>query len=159
MHIDISEAQQPMPMDRLHAVSIVIRSFKGRRDVEVHLFRKDYDEAELTSRDFSELIGEPMEACDTHDPDSSKRILLEAFTSEERDRIVDFLSERYQDRVTRITASPLSLPIPAGLPPLSTYPEGKSIGFIRFDELPNYPLDFKFRGLYDLSRHEPLVRD
>lgn len=159
MHKSIHEAQGPLPIERIHAVSIVIRSFKGRRDVEAHLFRMDYDEAELDRRDWESLIGAPLDPGMEFDPENSKRILLEAFTREERDRIVDFISERYQDRVTKITACPLSLPIPAGLPPLSTYPEGKSIGFIRFDELPNYPLGFKFRGLYDLSRHEPLVHD
>jgi hypothetical protein len=158
MEINIREADTE-PIDRVHAISIIIRSFKGRRDVEVHLFRPSYDESNMNQYDWAELIGGPLEPGIEYDKDSSKRIILEAFTPDERDKIVTYLTERYSDRVSRLDSCPLDLPIPAGLPPLSTYPEGKSIGFIRFDEIPNYPLDFTFRGLYDLSRHEPLVRD
>ena len=159
MRIDIKESTQQLPAERVHAISIVIKSFKGRRDVEVHLFRPDYGESELKDYDWDELIGGPLEPGIEYDEGSSRRIILEAFTPDERDRIVAYLTERYSDRITRIDSCPLGLPLPGGLPPLSTYPEGKSIGFIRFDEIPDYPLDFKFHGLYDLSRHEPLVRD
>lgn len=159
MQTNIMEAERKAAIERVHAISIIIKSFKGRRDVEVHLFRPDYDEADLKLYDWDKVIGGPLEPETEYDKESSKRVLLEAFTAEERNKIVAYLKERYSDRISRIDACPLDLPIPAGLPPLSTYPEGKSIGFIRFDDLPNYPLDFRFRGLYDLSRHEPLVRD
>jgi hypothetical protein len=158
MQVNVSDAPEAST-ERIYAISIVIRSFKGRRDVEVHLFRQDWDESEFSAYDWDKLIGQPLEPNIEYDEGSSRRIILEAFTREERDAVVDYLRERYENRLSRIDACALDLPVPAGLPPLSTYPEGKSIGFIRFDEIPNYPLDFKFRGLYDLSRHEPLVRD
>jgi hypothetical protein len=57
----------------------------------------------------------------------------------------------------RVTVCPLALPIPLGVVPLSAIPEGKTMGFIRFDAVRDYPLPFAVRAFYDLDAHEPLV--
>ena len=158
MHINVKSSPVPPPADRAYVLSIVIRSFKGRRNVEVHLFRPDYSEAELDDYDWDRLIGEPIEPGMEFDPLGSRKVLLEAFTEQERDMLVEYLKNRYESRLAHITAMPMEFPIPLGLTPLSSIPEGKSIGFIRFDQIPNYTLPFAVHGLYDLAQHEPIVQ-
>jgi len=156
MRVDILAPAHEPPVPRAYVLSMVILSFKGRRDVEVHLFRPAVDPAEAADWPWERLLGEPV-APGHDDPAGSRRLLLEAFTADERNAVVDYLKERYQDRVSFITGQALSFPIPLGLRPLSDIPEGKTVGFIRFDKVPHYPLPFPIRGFYDLARHKPLV--
>jgi hypothetical protein len=159
MHIDSIEPNQPLPVERGYVLSMVIRAFKGRRDVEVHLYRAIWDEAEMNDYEWDKLLGGTIERKDDQpiDPEGSKKVLLEAFTREERDQVIDYLANRYASRLTKLTAAPLGFPIPQGLVPLSSFSEGKTIGTIKLDKIPNYTLPFPIRGLYDLSRHRPLV--
>ena len=41
MDVRVNPPMMAPPVDRAWAVSMVIRSFKGRRDVEVHLYRAE----------------------------------------------------------------------------------------------------------------------
>ena len=59
-------------------------------------------------------------------------------------------------KMTRISTNSLEFPLPAGLLPLRSMPEGKDIGRIRFEIVPGYPLPFTVHGLYDLSQHKPM---
>lgn len=147
------------PVERSNAISMIIRSFKGRRDVEVHLFRPEYDSEEAERYDWNKLIGDPASRDLVDNPMEARKILFEAFTAEERDQVLAFLEKRYAERVSEVNAYSLEFPIPTGIPPLSMIPEGKSIGFIRFERIPNFDLPFKVHGLYDLARHQPLVQD
>lgn len=157
MDLNIITAERPLPVERAYILSMVINSFKGRRDVEVHLFRPDFEESELKNYDWNKLLGDPVHPELEIDLDKSKRILLESFTLSERDQIVAYLKERYANRVSAINSAPLDLPIPLGLPPLSSIPGGKTIGFIHFEQIPNYTLPFPVHGFYDLAQHKPLV--
>jgi hypothetical protein len=159
MDIDIATPDRALPVERAWVISMTIKSFKGRKDVEVHLFRPDYDTAEAEGYDWDALLGDPVHPELPVDLQASRRVLLEAFTPEERDQVLEYLKSTYEDRVSQVVAAPMDLPIPLGLPPLSDIPEGKSIGFIRFDKLPNYSLPFGLRGFYDLAQHEPLVQE
>ncbi|NJB66610.1 hypothetical protein GGQ74_000250 [Desulfobaculum xiamenense] len=159
MQIHSQTSQQPLPTDRAYVMSMTIKTFKGRRDVVVHLFRTGYDAAtEDHAYPWQHLLGQPLDMHHTDDK-GSRKVLLEAFTKEERDQILDYLAKRYEDRVSEIAARPMDFPIPLGLVPLSDIPEGQTIGFIRFDRTPNYSLPFAFHGLYDLSQHEPVVEE
>ena len=156
MQIHSSASTHPLPSDRAYVISMVIKSFKGRRNVEVHLFRPKYDEAEQNAYDWNNLLGDPIEP-GMDDPIGSRKVMLEAFTKEERDIILEYLKAHYDDRVSEVNAQPMNFPIPVGLNPLSAIPEGKTIGLIRFSKLPHYNLDFPLSGLYDLSQAQPLV--
>jgi hypothetical protein len=156
MDITIHQAEHPLAIDRGHVVSMIIKSFKGRKDVEVHLFRSEWDPELEEVYDWDVLVGSPMPGA-PGDAASTHRVILESFSEEERDRIVAFLKTQYATRLQSITASPLNFPVPLGLPALSDMTAGKDIGFIRFDRIPSYDLDIPLAGLYDLSRHEPLV--
>jgi hypothetical protein len=173
MNINVETPSSPPPVERAFVVSVTIRSFKGRRDVEVHLFRPadassgsaagpeaSDNEAgpEASAYPWERLLGEPVEP-GRDDPEGSRKMVLESFTKDERDRLVEYLKDRYADRLEAIESRALDFPVPLGLAPLSSVPEGKSIGFIRFDAIPNYTLDFPVRGLYDLARHRPLVEE
>jgi hypothetical protein len=163
MDIHVENLSSTPPFERAYVVSVVIRSFKGRRDVEVHLFRpadasSDGGAAEGAGYPWDRLLGEPVEP-GRDDPEGSRKMVLESFTRDERDRLVEYLKERYADRLEAIESRALDFPVPLGLAPLSSVPEGKSIGFIRFDAIPNYTLDFPVRGLYDLARHRPIVEE
>jgi hypothetical protein len=113
----------------------------------------------MNDYEWDKLLGGTIERKDDQpiDPEGSKKVLLEAFTREERDQVIDYLANRYASRLTKLTAAPLGFPIPQGLVPLSSFSEGKTIGTIKLDKIPNYTLPFPIRGLYDLSRHRPLV--
>lgn len=157
MKIDIVPFDFYLPVDRAHTISIVIKSFKGRKDVEVHLFRSEWDPEEFEAYDWDKLLGDQIHPDLQVSMDSSKRVLLEAFTEEERDQIVEYLKEHYKDRVTSVTSCPLNFPVPLGLTALSELTEGKDLGFIQFDKIPHYNLPFKMRGFFDLSQHKPML--
>ncbi|WP_028587087.1 hypothetical protein [Desulfocurvus vexinensis] len=158
MQIHSVASERPLPADRAYVMTMTIKTFKGRRNVKVHLFRPGAGEAEYAAYAWNNLLGDAIEP-GQDDPEGSKRVLLEAFTKAERDQVLAYIQERYADRVSEATARPMSFPIPKGLTPLSAIPEGKSIGLVRFSDLPNYPLPFPMHGLYDLSQHEPLLEE
>jgi hypothetical protein len=155
MDIDIAIPQSPPPTPFAHTLSMVIKSFKGRRNVEVHLFRSVWDEASEASLPWKTLLeGEcpgPGEA--------GRRVVMEAFTEAERDRIVDYLKAQYSTRLAAIRSVPLRFPVPARLCGLSEAEPGKTIGFIEFQKIPSYPLDIPLKGFYDLNRHPPIAED
>jgi hypothetical protein len=155
MEIVRQEAQSAHLCPRGHVATICIRAFKGRRDVLVHLFRPEW-----TSQDeeycWSDLVQEDSGTAQTPGRGDSRAVLLESFTREEMEQIVDYLASRYADRLTRISVNSLDFPLPPGLLPLSSMPEGKDIGRIRFEIVPRYPLPFVVHGLYDLSQHKPM---
>ncbi len=155
MDIRLVAPAAPLPLERAYALSMTIKSFKGRRDVEVHLFRHAWDPAEEGGCDWNALLGPTIEGAP--DPESSRKVILEAFTLQERNQIVSYLKEHYASRLAAIDSAPLAFPVPRGLPPLCSLAEGKSIGFIRFEKIPHYDLPVALRGLYDLSQHRPIV--
>jgi len=153
MDISIINPDTKPPAPYCHSVSMTIRSFKGRRNVDVHLYRCEWDAAEEKALDWATLIeGGSAE-------DSSKSVVMESFTTEERDRIVNYLKEQYSTRLTAIKSMPLTFPVPAGLLGLSQLTDGKTIGIIEFRKIPSYPLDLPIMGYYDLSQHPPIADD
>ena len=158
----IIPAPPDAPLDRIYIITLTMHMFKGRRNVEAHLFRAGPDPAELKSLRDKGLVGKPCaEQDDSQLPlgtaDDALQTVLEAFTAEEGNLLLDYLKERYADQILRVTVCPLELPIPLGVVPLSAIPEGKTMGFIRFDAVRDYPLPFAVRAFYDLDAHEPLV--
>jgi len=156
MDIIITPSSSPLPIDRAYCLSMVIKSFKGRRDVEVHLFRACWKDGEFKESDLDKLIGAPIDPSST-DPAGSRTVILESFTDSERDLIVNYLKEQYSTRLTALNSTPLTFPVPAGLTGLSQVHAGKNIGFIEFEKIPSYSLEIPLKGLYDLSQHPPIV--
>lgn len=145
-------------LERIYLIQATLKTFKGRRDVMVHLFRHDTDPAELESLRGQGLVSE----ADGSTPSGASEedalySLLEAFTAEEGNELLEYLKARYSDHITRVVVCPVELPVPLGMVPLSGIPEGKSMGFLRFDRAPEYSLSFGVHGFYDLDAHEPLV--
>ena len=155
MEIVRQESQSAHLCPRGHVATICIRAFKGRRDVLVHLFRPEWTPQD-DGYPWSELVQEDSGTDPATHRGDRRAVLLESFTREEMDQIVDYLATRYADRLTRISVNSLEFPLPAGLRPLSSMPEGKDIGRIRFEIVPRYPLAFTVHGLYDLSQHKPM---
>ncbi|PTN38270.1 hypothetical protein [Desulfonatronum sp. SC1] len=157
MELNILCPEKEPAVPRAHVITMAIKSFKGRRNVEVHLYRVGWKPEEMDAYDWDHLLGEPMQA-DTPIPhENSKKVLLEAFTPEERDQVVAYLQQRYGEKLASISACALDFPIPKGLAALSDVPEGKSVGRIRLETVPQFTLPFPVHGLYDLSQHEPLM--
>ena len=152
MEIVRKEPQSPSPCPRGHVATVCIRAFKGRKDVLVHLFRPQWDPAEEGGYPWAELVREDAAG----GRGNSREVLMESFTAAEMDRIVEYLAGRYAERLTRISTNVLEFPLPGGLLPLRSMPEGKDIGRIRFEIVPGYPLPFTVHGLYDLSQHKPM---
>lgn len=156
MDITVTPSPSTLPIDRAFCLSMVIKSFKGRRDVEVHLFRANWDDEEIKESDLDKLIGAPIDPSST-DPAGSQTVILESFTECERDLILNYLKEQYSTRLTALHSSPLTFPVPAGLKGLSQVEAGKNIGFIEFEKIPSYSLEIPLKGFYDLSQHPPIV--
>ncbi len=133
---------------------MVIKSFKGRRDVEVHLFRSTWDTIDASDLDWDTLISGQQ-----GENDSSRNVILETFSSEERDTIINYLKEQYSTRITAIRSTPIELPVPSGMTGLSQIAPNKSIGIIEFEKIPSYSLGLPMKGLYDLDRHPPIVEE
>lgn len=156
MEITLVRPERPLPIDRAYALSMTIKSFKGRRDVEVHLFRNAWDPEEEEAIDWDQLLAAPGMS-EAPEAAGSRRVVLESLTPEERDKVVAYLKEHYANRLTGIFSAPIPFPVPVGLMALSDLSEGKSIGFIHFERIPHFDLGFALRGFYDLSQHPPIV--
>lgn len=156
MEIIVQTQETASPCERCCAVSMIIKSFKGRRNVEVHLFRPAWDEQEENNYNWNTLIGPQLPEAPCQ-PGSSRRVILESFTGQERDRIINYLKEQYATRLKTLRSQSLEFPVPDGLPALSDMTESKNIGLIRFERIPSYSLDLSLHGLYDLSQHRPIV--
>ena len=152
------------PLDRIYIVAATLNVFKGRRHVEVHIFRHGAADEELAALEGKNLVGPPdpavpPQALQGATEEAALRCLLEAFTAEESQALAAYLEQRYAEHIEKITVCPLELPVPLGVAPLGGIPEGKSTGFIRFDAVPDYPLSFVARGFYHLDIHEPLTTE
>lgn len=153
------ETIQELSIASRHIISLTIRSFKGRRNVELFLFKADYSDTLLDKLRLFPLVGEPIDPNNPGDPDDALRSILESFTEKERDDVLQYLSQRYAENITSAFACPLETPVPQGIRSLASIPEGKNLGFVYFERAPNYPLPFRLRGFYDLEQHEPLVAE
>ena len=158
MDIKIIPSTTHLPVNQAYIVTMTIKSFKGRRDVEVHLFRPFWDKEEENIYSWDKILGDPIENGPEPDINRSKKILLEAFTQDERDQLIDYLARRYASRLKNISSAPLDFPIPLGLMPLSEMPEDENFGRIRLEQIPNYPLPFPVHGFYDLSSARPIIQ-
>ncbi len=155
MEVNIITPEYALPVREGYTISITIRTFRGHKYVEVHLFRPDWKTArEADSYDWTKLLGDPIDRDLPSNPQGSRAVVLESFTLEERDRVIEYMKNRYVSRLTAINSRPLQFPVPLGLTPLSEIPEDGDLGFIRFEEIHNYTLPFPVHGLYILSQHE-----
>lgn len=161
MKITIAPGDQSPLVERVHVLSMTIKTFKGRRNVDVHLFRSCWSEDEESCFDWNILLDLDQSVDRNESAGSAKgrKIILEAFTEAERDIIINYLKDQYSTRITRIHSASLNFPIPCALPPLSEAEEGKSIGLIAFEKIPSYSLDIPLKGLYDLNQHPPIVAE
>ncbi len=141
-----------LPCPRGRTAQITIKTFKGRKNVDVHLFRPTWDEGEDAHWPWEELV----EPADPEAMGLTREVILESFTTEELDALVDYITRRYGERLAAIRTNALRFPLPAGIRPLRSMPEGKDIGRIRFEQVPGYELPFPVHGLYNLAQHEPM---
>ncbi len=146
--------ENPFPVDLGHAISIVIEHYKGYDDVEVHLFKPQWDKELEEALDWDEILGSPIRDESLADPVRSRKILLETFSSQENETVLNYLKSYYESRLNSLHTRIIGYPIPKDLIPLSYIPESENIGIIRFEDNPNYPLDFPVHGVYDLSKHK-----
>ncbi len=142
------------PCPRGYVAAICIRCFKGRKDVLAHLFRPSWDQSETGGYAWTSLIRQGVEPATPRG--NSQNVILESFTHDELEQLVRYLAERYADRLVRIATNVLDFPVPAGLLPLGSMPEGKDMGRIRFEIVPGYALPFPMHGFYDLTQHKPI---
>ncbi len=157
MAVKIIQTDQKLTLDRGYVISIVISNFKQHKDVEVHLFRAKWDPEEYAAYDWPDIIGNPIPQAKEIDPISARKVLLETFSEQEKDQIIQYLKERYKILLKEIRVSVLQLPIPLGLIGLSEIEPQGDIGIIEFEKVPNYPLDFPVHGIYNLKMHPEIM--
>lgn len=157
MDIACIPAVGELPVDRAWTVSMVVKTFKGRKDVVIRLFRPTWDPAEEDAYDWSSLCGAPHPSKTADCPARERHVLLESFTADERDAVVNYLRTHYQDKVSALTTSPLTFPIPAGQAVLSDVTEGRDIGLVHCERLADWNLPFPVHGAFDLSQHRPII--
>lgn len=157
--IDIISPTGTLPTERAWNVSMVIKTFKGRKDVLVRLFRPSWMESETRHYDWATLLApDAPDVVDTPErQESRRRVLLEAFTAAERDALMDYLTRRYQDKVSAIRACPVAFPLSRNACPACEVEEGKDTGCIHLEKLPDWSLPFPVRGAFDLSQHLPII--
>lgn len=161
MEINVTPPATQPPVDRAFLMTMVINSFKGRKDVDLHLFRPLGEDAQAQAEayDWTALVDTPHHPNMDDDIKSAQAIVLEAFTEAERDSLLQWIKAHYEGRVSQVDTGPMSFPVPLGMMPLSNIPEGKTIGKVRFEKIPSFDLPFAVHGFYDLSQHKPLVEE
>ena len=156
MKVEKIRASSDSPLERVYFASAVMNGFRGRDNIELQLFRVGATEAELDALRGKNLVGPadpnmPPQALAGASEDAALECMLEAFTEEEADQLAAYLQERYSDQFGTLAICPMDVPVPLGIGPLAKIPESENSGFINFDLAPDYPLDFKFRGYFDLQ--------
>ena len=156
----IVPTQYDLPLDRFYIVAVTLNTFKGRRHVDVQVFRPNGSDEEMEALRGLGLVAPPdpsipPEVLQGATEEAALRCVLESFTAEESHALVEYLEKRYADQIEKITVCPLDLPVPFGVAPLAGIGEGKTTGFIRFDAVRDYPLSFPAQGFYDLASQKP----
>ncbi len=160
MDFKIIAASPFVELDRVYVIQAQLKSFKGRKDVIVYLFRPDTNAEELEELRTLDLVGPSDE--DTPKGANSEDALLsllEAFTAEEGNEVLEYLKLRYDELISEVVVSPVEIPVPLGMVPFSAIPEGKTMGFIRFENVEHYSLPFRVHGFYDLDAHDALMKE
>ncbi len=147
-----------LDLERVYVIQATLKSFKGRRDVIVYLFRTDTPDDELAKLRPLDLVDKAnSDTPEGAQADDALRSVLEAFTAEEGNQVLEYLKERYEEQISEVVVSPMEIPVPLGMVPFSAIPEGKTMGFIRFEAVADYALPFVVHGFYDLDAHDSLL--
>lgn len=149
MKLDFHRAEKPA-LERIYIAALYLDNFRGRENVEVQLFRPGAAESEIQALKGKNLVAAALPALEGASEDAALACLLEAFTLAEAEKLSAYISERYGQQAQKLVICPMDLPVPLGVGPLAALPEGKNSGFLNFDLAPDYPLDFRFRGYFDL---------
>lgn len=149
-------AQADAPIERIYIAAATLANFRGYSDVELQLFRTGAAQEELERLKEKNLVGPPDPSMPTDalagaTEQAALECVLEAFTETEIQKLADYLEERYSGQFNELNICPMDLPVPLGVGPLAKIPESENTGFINFDLAPDYPLDFGFRGYFDLN--------
>lgn len=99
------------PLQRIYIMAATLRAFKGRRHVDVHIFRHGATEEEMTALEDLNLVGAPdpsvpPEVLQGATREAALRCVLEAFTAEESRALLGYLEQRYAEHIEKITVSP-----------------------------------------------------
>lgn len=142
--------------ERIYIAAATLKELRGRKNVEVQLFRPGATAEEMAALRDQGLVGDPppempKELLAGATMENALACLLEAFTAAETEQLAAYLQERYADQVERLVICPMTLPVPLGVGPLAQIPESDSSGFLNFDLAPDYPLPFRFRGFYEFG--------
>lgn len=156
MEVNFLRAEERPLFPRAYVASLRLANFKGRKDVEAHVFRCGWPESELAEIEGLDLVGPPDPAMPpdlvaASTKEQALKCVLEAFTEEEAALLAKYLEDKYADQIVSLYIAPLNLPAPLGVAPLAEIPEGPESGFIKLDKAPGYDLPFKARAYYDLS--------
>lgn len=156
MRIKWLKAEKKEPIDRIYIAAVTLKEFRQKKNVEAQLFRAGVTEAEMEAYKGKNLVGPapaeiPAEVLKGATGEAALACLLEAFTEEEIGEMAKYLEERYGGQMEKLDIGPMELPVPLGIGPLGQIPETENSGFINFDLAPGYPLNFKFKGYYDLN--------
>ncbi len=160
MEHKIIAAPPDIDLDRIYLIQVTLKSFKGRRDVIAYLFRLNNNQEEMEALRELDIVGKKdINTPEGASVDNALLSALEAFTADEGNILLAYLEKRYEEQISEVVVSPLEIPIPLGMVPFSAIPEGKTMGFIRFDAVPDYDLPFSVHGFYDLDAHDSLVAE
>lgn len=155
MELDFRRALTDAKLDRIYIAALALKNFRGRKNVEVQLFRHGATEAELCALRGKGLVGAPPAGMPEAiiqgaSEDAALYCLLEAFTLPEAEQLADYIAGRYGEQAASLTICPLGLPVPLGVGPLGALPESANSGFLNFHLAPGYALLFQLRGYFDL---------
>ena len=155
MEFTFIEAPANAPIPRIYVASMLLAEFKGRRNVEAHIFRHSWAPEELEELAALDLVGPPdpgmpAQLVEGATREAALKCVLEAFTKEEIQKLAAHLKERHGAQILSLRAAPLQLPAPLGVGPLGELPTGAESGFIKLDKAPGYDLPFLAWAYYEL---------
>ena len=135
------------PERRFEAYLIVSR-FRGYRNVEMTLFKKD-SENNTDTIDFARAIKDYVPPADG-DKSYPKEYIKELFTWEEVEAMKECF--KHWDNVETFYHTEIDFPISNDRFGVGSRGQGRLYGFYMFDMSENYPLNFDICGYYDLGR-------
>lgn len=156
MECEFVWAENDENLPRRYIAVATLNNFRGKKNVEAHIFRTGATDEEMESIRGRELVSPPdpsvpAEVLKGATEDMALACLLEAFTREEALKLASYLENRYKTQISRLEICPMTLPAPFGIGPLSMIPEGETSGFINFDKASDFNLGFSFKAYYELS--------
>ena len=166
MECEFIWAEDEARLPRRYIAVATLNNFRGKKNVEAHIFRTGASENEMEALKYKNLVSPadpsvPAEVLSGATEEMALACLLEAFTRDEALKLANYLENRYKTQISRLEICPMNLPAPFGIGPLAMIPETEKIQLKRFAFYHLYIRDVRYRnrGKIRLPRNRAQARE